>query len=105
MTLKELHLIAQETLDSRESPELTLQAIESYIQKFEDWSKSILSETLPKKDLEDLLELHKKIVLKAEELKKDTAKERGQLKKKAKGLISYLDTLPSRISSTRGRKG
>ncbi len=97
--------IARKALNQEQSSDDLITSIEEYISAFEIWSNKGLFETLKKEEGEEVLELHKQVVEKAQNLKQDMELKRTELNKKAKGVLSYLDTLPKRVSHTRGRKG
>ena len=113
METQELITLASRILGG-ESDALTLtDMIVSYSGAFERWMKEnekFLSSTVAPTDkrraeLEELLEVHAKVLDKAQTLQGDTDKALKTLRSRGKGVLKYLDHFPKRVSISEGSKG
>lgn len=87
----------------------TIDSIERYSERFTDWFErnraAIEQGAMQSPELSELLSLHERIVDLVSRLMNDTSSRRSELKRRGKGILSYLDTLPRRLSVTGMKKG
>ncbi len=87
-----------------QSPE-ALESIAAYAEAFAEWSAVTKIEKLPQDTLSELSEKHAKVIRLARGLQLETASELKSLQSRAKGILTYADYLPRRISMGINRKG
>ncbi len=105
MKLTELLLLGEKVLRSEPNKE-DLAIFDEYASGFQSWFDSRDKDSNEKKEeLEKLSRLHVEIMDRAQALKLATAKELQMTRKKAQGLIAYIDVLPKKVSMKRVLKG
>ncbi len=85
-----------------------LDEIDAYTEDFAAWYSGFEEEPAESSELsqlEELNELHSGVIDLATRLQSQTSKQRQELKKRGKGILSYVNVLPKRISFLKGRKG
>jgi hypothetical protein len=95
--------LALEALEEGLDEEVRLERIERYSTSFGAWMES--GGSASDSERATLLTLHSRVLTQAEELLEQIGKARKSLHSRARGVMKYVDTLPKRISWTRGRKG
>ena len=110
--IEELISLADGVLSKSDDSEVALEKIEEYTEKFSSWYNehfASLEEGDIQEDvislLQQLNEQHGKVLALAEDLRESITDDRRELKRKGKGIMAYIDTLPKRLSLRRTRKG
>ena len=104
--LADLQELAEAALVAQEDPETQLTAIESYCEAFAKAEQAgSLANLEAGEQTEALSKLHEKVLMQAAVLLDDTARDMQYFKKKARGIMAYVDTMPKKISVTKSKKG
>lgn len=82
-----------------------VQSLEEYGSAFEKWIESAEKKDFEGQDISKLLDGHNRVLQLATRLQGGASVAKRELNKRAKGLIGYLDTLPKRVSSRKGKMG
>jgi hypothetical protein len=104
-SVPDLLVKARSIASDRHSPLDLLTELEEFSQCFQEWFQSVTSEDLNDPQVTELMVEHERLLTLARSLHKDTGQERRELKKRAKGIIRYIDVLPSRVSTRRPKRG
>lgn len=104
--LADLQELAEAALVVQDNPEAQLTAIETYCEAFAKAEQAgSLADLEAGEEAEILSKLHEKVLMQAAVLLDDTARDMQHFKKKARGIMAYVDTMPKKISVTKSKKG
>ncbi len=107
-TVEQLIDLARRALEKTPEIEEGVSLIEDYTEAFaalQNPETGELPNDLDPEQLEILQDLHTAVLRKAHNYKQSTSSDMVHLRKRGKGLKSYIDTLPKSISRRRPRKG
>jgi len=89
-----------------------LGALEEYVEALEGWLKEHDHELRIKKndicnaaEVEDLVKSHAEVMCSVQALLTNTSDKLGELRRRAKAIMAYVDVLPKKISMSGTRKG
>lgn len=108
MNVSVLIQLARGILDDSQDDAATLtEGIATYVDAFSRWTSETDGQVpeLDRQSLEELADLHAKVISIAEDLKSDAARQLRDFGIKKRGMKAYVDPLPQRISVRRPKKG
>lgn len=94
---------------SKNREEDVLGLLERYVDEFDRWNTrwtdSSTDKSLSIKDAEMILDVHERVCLCAQQMTAEAGQSMKNMRGWSKGIRAYIDHFPSKISTTRGKKG
>ncbi len=97
-------------LESPENKEEEVLALlERYVEEFDRWNvlwtEDNTQRPLSLKDAQKILDLHERVCVCAQQMADEAGSSIKSMRGWSKGIRAYIDHFPSKISTTRGKKG
>jgi hypothetical protein len=97
------------TASENKEEEAVLVLLERYVDEFDRWNTrwtdSSTDKSLSIKDAEKILDVHEAVCLCAQQMTVEAGQSMKNMRGWSKGIRAYIDHFPSKISTTRGKKG